>query len=267
MKKERHFHETKFAPETIRRILDIIEGRLPAEIPRSRGALLRVTFPDATWTHDSLDEFFADYRRRCTRVYMDQSVASSQAAGLSLSFSDYCTDVTVTAPSRELIEAAFECIEEAVPTAKYPRPPEAAPKPEPRIFIGHGRDSQWRQLKDHLQDQHGYSIVAYEVGARAGHGIRDVLEDMLDKSSFALLVLTGEDRDADNSLHARENVIHELGLFQGRLGFRRAIALLEDDVTEFSNLHGIQQLRFGRGRIQEVFGDVLATLRRELSPT
>ena len=72
------------------------------------------------------------------------------------------------------------------------------------------------------------------------------------------MVLTGEDLDANGTLHARENVIHELGLFQGRLGWRKAIALLEEGIEEFSNIHGINQIRFSKGNIQETFGEVLA---------
>ena len=88
---------------------------------------------------------------------------------------------------------------------------------------------------------------------------------MVDESSFALLVLTGEDLHVDGELHARNNVIHELGLFQGSLGFRKAIALLEEGVTEFSNILGVNEIRFGKGRIRECFGDVLATINREFS--
>jgi len=54
-----------------------------------------------------------------------------------------------------------------------------------------------------------------------------------------------------------------VGLFQGRLGFSRAIVLLEDGVEEFSNLHGIQHISFSKGNIKECFGDVLAVIRRE----
>jgi predicted nucleotide-binding protein len=35
-------------------------------------------------------------------------------------------------------------------------------------------------------------------------------------------------------------VIHEAGLFQGKLGFARAIVLLEQDCNEFSNIAGLQ---------------------------
>jgi predicted nucleotide-binding protein len=86
---------------------------------------------------------------------------------------------------------------------------------------------------------------------------------MLSNSSFALLVMTGEDEMSDGGLRARQNVVHEAGLFQGRLGFARAIVLLEAGAEEFSNIHGIEQIRFDKGRIKETFGDVVATIRRE----
>lgn len=89
---------------------------------------------------------------------------------------------------------------------------------------------------------------------------------MLGRSSFACLVLTAEDEMADGTMRARRNVIHEAGLFQGRLGFSRAIVLLEEGAEEFSNIHGIQQIRFAKGNIKETFGEVLATLRREFGP-
>jgi predicted nucleotide-binding protein len=75
--------------------------------------------------------------------------------------------------------------------------------------------------------------------------------------------MTGEDEDADGKLNARPNVVHEIGLFQGRLGFNKAIVLLENGTEESSNINGIQQLRFSKGNIKEVFGDILATLKRE----
>jgi predicted nucleotide-binding protein len=103
----------------------------------------------------------------------------------------------------------------------------------------------------------------YEIGARAGHAIRDVLESMLANSSFALLVMTAEDETADGTFRTRQNVVHEAGLFQGKLGFHRAIVLLEEGVEQFSNLQGIEYIHFSTGRIQETFGDILATLKRE----
>jgi predicted nucleotide-binding protein len=90
---------------------------------------------------------------------------------------------------------------------------------------------------------------------------------MLRASSFAILVMTGEDETSDGKMRARQNVIHELGLFQGRLSFSKAIVLLEDGTEEFSNLQGIHQIRYLKNNIKETFGEVLATLRREFPVT
>ena len=75
--------------------------------------------------------------------------------------------------------------------------------------------------------------------------------------------MTGEDEQADGSLHARENVIHEAGLFQGKIGFERAIILLEKGCKEFSNIHGLGQIRFSKGKIEETFVEILRVLKRE----
>ena len=74
---------------------------------------------------------------------------------------------------------------------------------------------------------------------------------------------TLEALDSEGNRRARQNVVHEAGLFQGRLGFAKAIILLEEGTEEFSNIHGLQQIRYSRGNIKETFGEVLATIRRE----
>jgi len=75
--------------------------------------------------------------------------------------------------------------------------------------------------------------------------------------------MTAEDQTIHGHFRPRQNVVHETGLFQGRLGFNRAIVLLEDGVEEFSNLHGIEQIRFSQGNIRETYGEILATIKRE----
>jgi predicted nucleotide-binding protein len=172
----------------------------------------------------------------------------------------------MAAPSRQEIETVFDVFEKHAQASKLPpieRPIIAVAKAPPAVFIGHGRNRLWRDLKDHLQDKHEIKVIAYETGARAGHSIRDILEEMVSKSSFAVLVLTGEDEQPDGLFRARQNVIHEIGLFQGRLGFSRAIMLVEEETEDFSNIHGIQYIRFSKGNIRETFGEILATLKRE----
>lgn len=264
MHKEKRYHRVCFQPEVINKATEELDHQFNTSKDKISWPTLTVEVDGVGWSHDTPEEFFADYRRsNSVRVYN----ARLPKASLNISITWPYTDpvVTVTGDDRSKIEAVFEVFEAAVPACKLPEPPTPppTPKPKPVIFIGHGRSPLWRDLKDHLQDKHGYQVEAYEIGARAGHAIRDILEDMLKKSSFALLVMTGEDESADGTVRARQNVIHETGLFQGRLGFSKALVLLEEGTDEFSNIHGIDQIRFGKGNIKETVGEVLATLRRE----
>lgn len=136
-----------------------------------------------------------------------------------------------------------------------------------RIFIGHGASPDWQPLKTYLSDEIHFTVEAYETLPRAGFDIKEILQAALNANNFALLVMTAEDQQADNSLHARQNVVHEAGLFQGRLGFKRAIVILEEGTEEFSNIAGLQQLRYSKGSIRSIFGDVISTLNREFPQT
>ena len=97
-----------------------------------------------------------------------------------------------------------------------------------KIFIGHGRSLVWLQLKEFLTNRLRLDCDEFNAESVAGRSTVDRLQELLGRAWFAFLVMTGEDLHADGAAHARENVIHEAGLFQGRLGFERAIILLEE---------------------------------------
>jgi predicted nucleotide-binding protein len=75
--------------------------------------------------------------------------------------------------------------------------------------------------------------------------------------------MTAEDETEDGKVRARENVVHEAGLFQGKLGFERAIILREEGCEEFSNIKGLVQIEFPRGNIMAVSEEIRRTLERE----
>lgn len=131
------------------------------------------------------------------------------------------------------------------------------------VFIGHGRSLIWKDLKDFIQDR--LSLPWDEFNRVPIAGITNIarLSQMLEDTAIAFLILTAEDEQADGRLQARMNVIHEAGLFQGRLGFTRAIILLEEGCEEFSNIQGLGQIRFLKGNIRLVFEDVRQVLERE----
>lgn len=138
-----------------------------------------------------------------------------------------------------------------------------AARTDGKIFIGHGRSAVWRDLKDFIQDRLHLPWEEFNREPTAGKSTKERLEEMLDASSFALLVMTGQDGAADGKTRARANVIHEVGLFQGRLGFERAIVLLEQGCEEFSNITGITQIRFPQGNVRAQFEEVRQVLERE----
>jgi hypothetical protein len=113
-----------------------------------------------------------------------------------------------------------------------------------KIFIGHGRSGVWKDLKEFLSERLGLEWEEFNREPAAGRSTKEQLERMLDGAQFAFLVMTAEDNHPDGTWHARENVIHETGLFQGRLGFDKAIILLEEGCAEFSNIHGLTHIRF-----------------------
>ena len=141
----------------------------------------------------------------------------------------------------------------------------AAPdtRPAHKIVIGHGRSKVWYQLKVFLNDRLHLPCDEFNAEAAAGLSTTARLEEMLDAAGFAFLVMTAEDIHADDTSHARENVIHEAGLFQGRLGFKRAIILLEEGCAVFSNIHGLTHIGFPKGNLEPAFERIRHVLERE----
>jgi len=131
------------------------------------------------------------------------------------------------------------------------------------VFIGHGRSPLWRELKDFIKDKLNLPHDEFNRVPVAGLSNALRLQQMLDQASIAFLVMTAEDENLDGNKQARMNVIHEVGLFQGRLGFERAIVLLEEGCEEFSNINGLGQIRFPTGNISAIFQDIRDVLERE----
>jgi hypothetical protein len=131
------------------------------------------------------------------------------------------------------------------------------------VFIGHGRSSVWKDLKDFIQDRMHLPWDEFNRLPVAGITNIDRLSQMLEEAAIAFLIMTAEDEQADGKQHARQNVIHEAGLFQGRLGFERAIILLEEGCEEFSNVQGLCQIRYPKGNVSVVFEYIRRVLERE----
>jgi predicted nucleotide-binding protein len=131
------------------------------------------------------------------------------------------------------------------------------------VFIGHGRSLLWRELKDFVDVR--LRLPWDEFNRVPVAGVTNIarLSEMLDAAAIAFLLVTGEDELKDGTMQARMNVVHEAGLFQGKLGFTKAIILLEEGCEEFSNIQGLGQIRFPKGNIQAAFEEIRRVLERE----
>jgi predicted nucleotide-binding protein len=157
-------------------------------------------------------------------------------------------------------------IEELKLQSTAPKARTSSPSQAPiqqRIFIGHGHSSEWLKLKDFLRDSLHLNVVEFNSTSPAGVSTTERLTEMLEVAGFAFLVLTGEDEQATGKLNARLNVIHEAGLFQGKLGFRKAIILKEEGCEDFSNVRGLGEIGFPKGNVGAQFEEVRRVLKRE----
>jgi len=242
MRRDKQYNRVIFSPEVIKEAEKVLAKQCKVE-KVYRSFELSLSSGEG-WEYDNEEEFFEVYRN--SKILKDALFRKNYyGCGLLMvkvygegSYFGIRTNLTVEMKTRQQIMSIFNIFDANVEKCRLPekkvqkevkRKVKRAVK-EKKIFIGHGHDNQWRDLKDHLHEKHNIEVVAYEIGARAGLTVKEVLDEMLTTSSFALLVFTGEDEDAEGEMHARENVIHELGLFQGRLGWRKAVILIEDGV-------------------------------------
>ena len=255
-KKTKHYEWVKFPEEAIREARRAFYESHGAESPTATGLRTVDISRNESWRFDTDEEFFAEYRCDIRSASYER-----EYGGFKVDYGPLGIQVTIVSvelTSRASVEGVFSVFERWVDQGRIQQP-----KVTPTVFIGHGHTDDWKELRDRLRDRHHLKVRAFESDPRAGQTVRQVLEDELDRSSFALLVHTGEDELRVGEVSARENVVHETGLFQGRLGFERAIILREDGCEAFSNVLGVQEIRYSRGHVAEAISDVLATLDRE----
>ena len=72
--------------------------------------------------------------------------------------------------------------------------------------------------------------------------------------------MTGDDITTEGEVRARENVMHEIGFFQGKYGLCNVVLLHEDGVNIPSNIHGIVYIGFPKDTCEATLG----ALTREL---
>jgi len=152
------------------------------------------------------------------------------------------------------IEQVFELranSELAAPTSSAPS----------KVFITHGRANDWNEVQSFIERDLKLPTLELAQEANRGRTILQKLDEESSECSFAVIVMTGDDQDSDGNSRARENVMHEIGYFQGKFGLSAVCLLHEEGTSIPSNIHGLVYIPFPKRYVSATFG----TLMRELN--
>lgn len=133
-------------------------------------------------------------------------------------------------------------------------------KPD-RIFISHGRSDEWRKLQAYLDKDLEYKTLELAQEANLGRTILQKLSEEAQKCSVAIIVMSGDDKFTSEETRVRENVMHEIGFFQGLYGLSKVILLYEAEVNIPSNIHGLVYIPYPKDTIDATFGAIHRELK------
>jgi predicted nucleotide-binding protein len=149
--------------------------------------------------------------------------------------------IVLEVENRELTEAMLRRVEEIMGLTAFVR----------RVFVTHGKSSIWREVQAFLEKECNPPIQTMELASNPSKGatLIEKLDEYSANCSFAVVVMTGDDAAGEDGgeLRARENVIHEIGFFQGRYGRGRVCLLYEEGTNIPNNLKGIGYCPFPKG--------------------
>lgn len=132
-----------------------------------------------------------------------------------------------------------------------------------KIFIGHGRANHWELLRNLLEKKFKIECEEFNSIATAGFQTGFRLQTMMKNAGLAMIVMSAEDELNSTDWVARQNVVHEIGLFQGHLGMEKVIMFREEGCSLFSNIQGITYVSYSKGNISSCFDRIQPILERE----
>lgn len=133
-------------------------------------------------------------------------------------------------------------------------------KPSQCVFISHGRSNDWRAVQPFIEKDVGLSTIELAQEPNMGRTIIEKLLDNAARCDSAVIVMTGDDTANQDQARVRENVMHEIGFFQGKYGRNFVVLLHEEGVNIPTNLAGVAYVPFPKGNIEAGFH----VLQREL---
>jgi hypothetical protein len=133
--------------------------------------------------------------------------------------------------------------------------------PSSGIFISHGTSSEWLAVQRFVEDGFDSPVHFFESAPWGGREVSEALGKYLERCSMAVCVLTADDASNDGRRFARQSVIHEVGLFQGRHGSDRVVLLVEEGCDFVPQPAVPYAISFPRNRINRAFYQLAEILK------
>ena len=139
---------------------------------------------------------------------------------------------------------------------------EEEPQKKGKVFSGHGKNVIVRgKVKDFIKEGCDLDPMILEELPSEGMTVIEKLEKYGRTADYAILILTADDLIKDKvAPRARQNVIQELGWFQGVIGRNRTAILKQEGVEIASNIAGVVYFGFKDNEVEIIF----ESLRKEL---
>jgi hypothetical protein len=126
-----------------------------------------------------------------------------------------------------------------------------------RIWIIHGGKSPiWQLVAAFLVREMKLQYTEFNDPNAIRVSITARVAEMVSSSNLAVAVMTAADVTESGARRARQNVVHEIGVAQGRLGFDRVVVMRERGIEDFSNIDGIVYVPFEAAMPEEAFSDL-----------
>jgi sugar/nucleoside kinase (ribokinase family) len=135
------------------------------------------------------------------------------------------------------------------------------------IFVSHGKNPEWFAVQRFVEDRFAAPVYSFESAPWGGRELSEALSKNLERCSLSVCVLTAEDFTGDGRKFARQNVIHEVGLFQGQHGFDRVVLLVEEGCDFIPEAAAPYTLYFPHNQIHQTFYQLAETIRSHGFPS
>lgn len=122
-----------------------------------------------------------------------------------------------------------------------------------RVFITHGRSKDWSEVQLFIEKDMKLKTMELAQEPSLGMTIIEKLFDGAERCNSAVIVMTGDDVDEHGQPRSRENVMHEIGFFQGKYGRSKVCLLHEEGVSIPTNLAGVVYIPYPKGTISAAF--------------